>query len=95
MAILSETDRLKIWRGLMRYWSTLQETVLGITKADLKDAIDATDSWVDSNSVSYNSALPTTFRTNATQGQKSLLLVAVVLMRFNSEFLKRIFGEVD
>ena len=95
MPTLPDADRLRIWRGLMRYWSGLHETVAGIIKSDLNAAVDAADSWVDSNAASYNSALPATFRANATPGQKSLLLVAVVLMRFNLDLLKRIFGEVD
>ena len=95
MAVLPDTDRVRIWRGLMRYWSSLQETLGGITKADLRAAVNAADAWVDSNAAAYNTALPATFRNNATAGQKSLLLVAVVLMRFNVELLKRVFGEVD
>lgn len=94
MAVLPDIDRKKIWVGLMRYWSRLHETV-GVNKTDLRAAVDAADTWVDNNAASYNSALPTTFRTNATQNQKSLLLVAVVLMRFNIELLKAVFGEVD
>lgn len=91
MATLPEIDRLRIWRGLMRYlgfgWAGVKD--------DLKAAVDATDVWVDANTASYNNALPVTFRDNATADQKSLLLVAVVMMRFNIELLKRIFGEVD
>jgi hypothetical protein len=79
----------------MRYWSALRETVNLITKPDLREAVDAADAWVDSNAASFNAALPETFRTNATQSQKSLLLVAVVLMRFDIKLLKQIFGEVD
>jgi hypothetical protein len=95
MATLPEQDRLRIWRGLMRYWSSLRETISGITKADLKAAVDAADQWIDDNAASYNNTLPQPFRGNATQSQKSLLLVAVVLMRFNLDLLKRMFGEVD
>lgn len=95
MAVLPEANRLRIWRGLMRYWSLLRETVAGISKAQLKAAVDAADQWVEDNAASYNSALPTAFRNNATTSQKSLLLVGVVLMRFNAELLRRIFGEVD
>lgn len=95
MAILPDGDRLRVYRGLMRYWSNLQETVAGINKTDLKAAVDAVDGWVDANAASFNTALPVTFRNNASAAQKSLLLVAVVLMRFNLDLLKRIFGEVD
>lgn len=95
MAVLPDIDRQRIWRGLMRYWSGLQESIAGITKTDLKAAVDAADVWVDNNTASYNAALPTAFRTNATAAQKSLLLVGVVLLRYNIDMLKRIFGEVD
>lgn len=95
MAVLPDADRIRIWKGLMRYWSNLRETLAGMLKADLRAAVDAADSWVDANAASYNSALPVTFRTNATQSQKSLLLVAVILMRFNLNLLKQVFGEVD
>lgn len=94
MAQLDETARQQIWRGLMRYWSSLRETV-GVSKADLKAAVDAADTWVDDNSASFNTALPTAFRTNATTTQKSILLVAVVLRRFDVNALKKLFGEVD
>ena len=95
MANLTEADRLRIWRGLMRFWSSLQELVAGFVKADLKAAVDAADAWVDSNAASYNAALPNPFRSAATSSQKSLLLVAVILMRFNLELLERAFREVD
>ncbi len=95
MATLPELGLRQIWRGLMRYWSGLQEPIAGITKTDLRAAVDAADAWVDSNAASFNSALPVAFRTNATASQKALLLVAVVLMRFNLDLLKRVFGEVD
>lgn len=94
MAFLPENDLLRVWRGIMRYWSVAKETI-SVTKVDLKNAVDATDLWVENNAASYNLALPTPFRTNATAEQKSLLLVAVVLMRFNLDFIKRTFGEVD
>lgn len=95
MAVLVDADRIRIHKGLMRYWSNLRETVASITKTDLKAAVDAADAWVDANAAAYNTALPATFRTNATSSQKSLLLVAVVLMRFNVELLKTVFGNVD
>lgn len=51
------------------------------TKADLRDAVDACDSWVDSNSTSFNTALPQPFRGNATPAQKTLLLCYVAMRR--------------
>ena len=32
MAVLPDTDRRRIWRGLMRWWSARAETVAGLTK---------------------------------------------------------------
>lgn len=91
MATLPEADKLQVWRGLMRYLSFGWAG----TKADLKAAVDAADMWIDINQANYNNNLPLTFRDNATQSQKSLLLAAVMLRRFNLDLLKRIFGEVD
>ncbi len=94
MAVLSDTIRLQLWRGLMRYWSSLNEAV-GVNKADLRAAIDAADDWANSNAASFNTALPTAFRNNATAGQKAFLLAAVTLARFDVAALRRLIGEVD
>jgi hypothetical protein len=95
MATLSTVDIDRIKRGLSRYWSNLREQTGAFTKTQFTAAIVAADAWVDANSVSYNNTLPTPFRTVATTSQKSLLLVAVILMRFNLNILKQVFGEVD
>jgi len=95
MAALPTADIDRILRGLMRWWSNLREQTAVFTKADLRDAVVAADAWIDANAVAYNSTLPATFRTSATTAQKSLVLVAVILMRFNLAMLKRIFPEVD
>lgn len=94
MAALSTTVRQQIWRGLMRYWSAQMEAV-GVDKTALQAAVNAADDWADANATSYNSALPAAFRTNATTGQKALLLACVCLARFNVPALKRMLGEVD
>jgi len=72
MALLDETDRQRIWRGLMRYWSKLFE-VIPMSSTELEEAIDATDEWIDDNQGSYNTALPNPFKTNATAEKKTLL----------------------
>ena len=94
MATLSENDRLKIWRGLMSYWSNLWE-VTSFSAQDLKSAVDATDQWIDDNQVSFNQALPSAAQTGFTQAQKTLLFCSVALARVSIEFLRRIFGRVD
>jgi len=95
MPTLPSTDIDKIRNGIMRWWSNLRETTGLITKTELRAAIVATDAWVDANAASYNNALPVIFRNNASLQQKSLLLIAVILMRFNLGMLKRLFPEVD
>lgn len=94
MAILSTSNRLRIWRGFMRFLSRELEP-LALTKAELQAAINATDTWIDDNQVSYNSALPSAAQSGLTTPQKTLLFCAVALMRVSINFLKRIFGEVD
>jgi len=79
----------------MRYWSNLWENCGALSKADLRAAVDATDTWIDNNQASYNAALPEPSRTELTAAQKTLLLCAVALMRQGVGFLRQIFGEVD
>lgn len=95
MAALVDADRQRVANGSMRWWSNLREALPGLVKLDIRAAVNAADDWVEANSGAYNTALPIAFRTSATASQKSLLLVAVVLMRFNITLLKRLFGEVD
>jgi len=84
-----------VQRGLMRYWSNLFETVMGIDKGDVLDAVIATDTWIEGNQASYNAALPETFRTNATTAQKTLVFCAVAAARVSIAFARKLFGEVD
>lgn len=51
------------------------------TKTDLRAAVDAADTWVDSNAASFNTALPAAFRTTASLTQKTLLLCYVAMRR--------------
>lgn len=77
MAILSETDRARIWRGLMRYWSGLREGI-DLTKPDLRSAVDATDTWINNNQASFNSSLPASAQSNLT--------AEIVLVLRNSQY---------
>jgi hypothetical protein len=94
MAVLPLADRQRIVRGLSRRASRLYE-LLPLSKADLQAAVDATDSWIDTNASAYNTALPVAARTNLTAVQKTILFVAVALMRVDISLLKLVFGEVD
>ena len=95
MAELSEADRQRVWRGTMRWWSEEREPLGAFSKSQFRDAIDATDTWIENNQASYNAALPLPFRTEATLAQKTLLFCAVALARVSIAFLRRCFGEVD
>jgi hypothetical protein len=53
----------------------------GITKPQLAAAIAAIDDWIDSNQASFNSALPTAFRTTATTAEKAELFGYVLWRR--------------
>jgi len=95
MTILPIEDRIRVWRGLMRFWSNLRELISGMNKIDLQNAVNATDEWIETNSASFNATLPLPARTSLTSNQKALLFVIVALMRSNPILLKRIFPEVN
>ena len=77
MALLPNIDRDRIWRWFMRR----NTDACAFTKTDLRAAIDATDSWIDTNASAFNTALPVAFRTNATQVQKTLVFCWVAMRR--------------
>lgn len=77
MAELPDQDRNRIWRWFMRR----NTDPCNFTKADLRAAVDACDTWVESNATSFNSALPQPFRGQAAAGQKTVLLCFVAMRR--------------
>jgi hypothetical protein len=95
MAVLSEDDRQKVWRGIMRYWSGQREAIAGLDKNDLRSAVDNTDQWIETNEGSFNSALPAAAQTNLTTTQKTMLFTAVALMRADPELAKKILGVLE
>ena len=80
MAALPDADRIEITAKLQRLaqWAAIS---CGITKADLKAAVDATDDWIDSNAASFNNALPTAAKNGLNSTQKTLLFCYVALKR--------------
>jgi hypothetical protein len=54
----------------------------GITKADLRAAVDAADQWVSDNAASYNNAIPQPARGVLTSSQKARLIAVVITKRF-------------
>ena len=78
MAALSENDRVEVWADYMRR----NVDAIGITKQDLRAALDATDQWIDDNASAYNTALPVAARTGLAARQKALLFMYVAAKRF-------------
>lgn len=97
MAVLSETDRARVHRGLMRYLSprVAEFPCEGFTKQDLRDAIDDADDWIDANQSSFVAALPEPFASASGAALKTLLFCAVAAMRVSVVFARSVFGEVD
>ncbi len=95
MATLSQADRDRVYRGVMRFWSSLNESTGGLVKQDIRDAVAATDDWIDTNEAAFNLALPINFRTTATLAQKTMLFCAVAAMRVSAAFASRLFGDLE
>ena len=81
MAALTNPQRRSIWAEFMRRASRERQD-LGLTKTQLRAAVDATDGWIDDNAASFNSALPAAARTALTAQQKALMFFAVASKRF-------------
>jgi hypothetical protein len=78
MAVLSDPDRLNVWAEFLRNG----QGDLGLTKADVRAAVDAIDSWMDTNAASLNTAIPQPARGVLSVRQKAALLKAVVTKRY-------------
>jgi len=78
MAVLSDSDRITVWAEFLRNG----QGDLGLTKSDVRAAVDAIDSWMDSNAGSLNSAIPQPARGVLSTRQKAALLKAVVTKRY-------------
>jgi hypothetical protein len=82
MAVLGDPDRVLVNQDYQSDLSAQREQFGALTKADIRAAVDAADTWVSANSASFNSALPTAARTGLTASQKALLLSMVVQRRW-------------
>ena len=81
MAEMVEADRRHVWAEAMQEWSNSGETV-AITKADLRAAVNAIDTWLNNNAAGLNTALPQPARGALTTAQKARLLQFVVARRY-------------
>jgi hypothetical protein len=78
MALLTDAQRREAWAE----WMRANLDTIGISKADLRAAIDAVDGWVDGNTTSFNTSIPQPARNSLSAKQKALLLLYVVDKRF-------------
>lgn len=60
----------------------LREEADGLTKADIRAAYNALDTWLNANAAVINAALPIPFKTTASTEKKALLLQRVVADRY-------------
>lgn len=81
MAVLSDNNRAAVCSQLQEECSNIREALSGVTKADLRAAVNAADAWAESNAAEYNSAIPQPARGALTAKQKARLLYLVSLKR--------------
>ena len=107
MALLSVSDRTRVWKGLMRRWSN-DLTSCAFTKLDLYNptlntgAIADTDSWIDTHggnttpdNVGFNGSLTVAMRAAMTVNQKTDMFLATAAMRRGIDYLRSVFGDID
>jgi len=82
MAVLSDADRQQIWADFMASAGPLLESLFGMSKVDIRAAVNAADQWIDDNASSFNAAIPQPARGAMTAKQKARLLVWVVERRW-------------
>lgn len=81
MAVLNDAQRRELWAELMRRYSENRETI-GVTKQQLRDTIDALDTFLSDNAIAVNNAIPQPARAQLTVQQKALALMYVITHRY-------------
>jgi hypothetical protein len=81
MAVLTDEDRAALVKEMSSDLSNTRE-LCGVSKADLRAAVNAADAWADANAASFNSAIPQPARAALTAGQKARLLKYVITQRW-------------
>jgi len=81
MAVMGDAERKTVWAEFMQELSKDGESI-GLTKAQLRAAIDAADQWASDNAANFNAALPTAARNSLSTPQKARLLMVVVGRRW-------------
>jgi len=84
MAQLSEDARKALWAEFMSLASSEREELTGMTKQDLRVAVDAIDEWIEAAVPSFLAAIPEPARTSLTAKQKLFLFNAIVKKRWEA-----------
>lgn len=82
MANLSDSDRAALWADFMRHFP--EGETCSVNKTDLRAAVNAIDTWLNTNAAALNSAIPQPARSGLTTPQKARLLQYVVARRYLS-----------
>jgi hypothetical protein len=82
MAVLSDADRATVHAEYMRDRSQVRDVFFGVTKADLRAAVNGLDDYLNTNASAINTAIPQPARANLTAPQKAVLLQFVVSRRY-------------
>lgn len=80
MAVLTDTQRKEAWE----MWMRENTEVTPYTKTQLRDAFNAVDDLFNTSVAAWNAALPTPFRTGATNAQKALVFQIVAQVRYRT-----------
>jgi hypothetical protein len=81
MAEMADAERRLVWAEVMQDLSNSGQST-SLTKSELRAAVDAIDTWLNSNAVSLNAAMPQPARGALTTTQKARLLQFVVARRY-------------
>lgn len=82
MAALDSFERASVWGDMMRRLDALGGGAFGgVTKVNLRAAVDAADAWADANAAGFNAAIPQPARGALTAKQKAILLMLVIAKR--------------
>lgn len=77
MAVLGDSERFEVWARVMR-----ELPMPGVTKPELRAAVNALDTWLNDNAAAANAALPQPARGALTAEQKAALLSYVIARRY-------------
>jgi hypothetical protein len=85
MAVLSTADRNAVSADYQRDISVQRVAMGALVKADIQAAVNATDQWIEDNSVAFNLALPLPARTILTAQQKVEIFLRVLHRRVKGD----------